>query len=233
MSPMSHPDREDLIVYALGGLDPGEEAAVAVHLEGCEACARELAGYEPAVSALAEGVEPVEPPPELRERVLAIVNEEAVGRTARSSEGLRASRFRISLDRFLVGFATGLAALAVGIAAAVGLLAAGDDGESARTVEIANTAGDAGGQLVIDDGKSTLQMTGMPQLKQGAVYQVWVADPSGEVTPSATFLPHGDGTATAALPEAGDDLSQVMVTAEPGPNRTVPSSHPLLEVSLG
>jgi len=72
----------------------------------------------------------------------------------------------------------------------------------------------------------------MPQLSQGAVYQVWVADPSGAVTPSATFLPHEDGTATAAIPEAGDDVRQIMVTSEPGPNRTSPTAPPVLAVKL-
>ncbi len=63
------------------------------------------------------------------------------------------------------------------------------------------------------------------------MYQVWVADPSGTVTPSATFLPHPDGTATAAIPEATDDVERVMVTAEPGPNRTDPTEPAILDVS--
>ena len=56
--------------------------------------------------------------------------------------------------------------------------------------------------------------------------------PSGAVTPSATFLPHPDGTATAAMPEAADEVRQVMVTAEPGPSRTEPTPPPILDVKL-
>ncbi len=201
---------------------------MAAHVEECKACTQELAGYGPAVSALAEGVEPVDPPPELRERLVAIAYDEAPAGFAPEPKRRSASGFL----GFMLKPATGLAVVALAVAAAGGFLAAGDDGEPVRTVEIADTAGDAGGELVIDEGKSTLNMTGMPQLKQGAVYQVWVADPEGEITPSATFLPHEDGSATAAIPEAGDDVKQVMVTAEPGPNRTEPTLPAVLDVSL-
>lgn len=228
MSMSTHPNRDDLVAYSLGALDPAEEDLVASHVGGCEACTRELAGYEPAVSALGEAVEQVPPPPELRERLLATVYEEA-------PPGFRAEPQRSPRSgfmNFLLRPATGLAIAAVAVAAAGGFLVAGEDSEPSRTVAISDAAGAAGGELVIDEGKSTLKMTGMPQLKQGAVYQVWVADPDGVVTPSATFLPHEDGTATAAIPEAGDDVKQVMVTAEPGPNRTDPTLPAVLDVSL-
>lgn len=224
----AHPERDDLIAYALGGLDPAEQSAMATHVDDCEVCTQELAGYAPAVSALAEGVEPVEPPPELRERLMTIVNDEAPP----GFEQHVRRRSRSGFLGLLLRPATGLAVVALAIAAVGGFLAAGDDAEPSRTVEIADTAGDAGGKLVIDGGEATLEMTGMPQLKQGAVYQVWVADPEGTVTPSATFLPHEDGSATAAIPEAGDDVKQVMVTSEPGPNRTTPTAPPVLDVTL-
>ncbi len=222
-----HPDREDLVAYAIGGLEPPDENTVAAHVEDCEACTRELAGYAPAVSALAEGVDPVPPPPELRERLLAIVHEEAAPDFAPEPK----RRSRSAFLGFMLRPATGLAAAAVVAAGVGGFTAAGDDGKPARTVDIANTAGDAGGKLVFADGEATLEMTGMPQLSKGAVYQVWVADSRG-VKPSATFLPHEDGTATAAIPEASNDVSQIMVTSEPGPNRTSPTAPPVLDVKL-
>ncbi|CAN5439278.1 anti-sigma factor [soil metagenome] len=223
-----HPNREDLIAYSLGGLDSAEHEAVASHVEGCDACAVDLAHYAPAVSVLGESVEQVTPPPELRERVLAIVNEEAGPEFRRESK-----RPRFNLGALLLRSATGLAVVALVFAGLAGYLAGenGSGGES-RTVPITDTAGKAEGELVISDGDATLLMTGMPQLSQGAVYQVWIADPSGTVTPSATFLPHEDGSATAAIPEATDDVKQVMVTAEPGPNRTDPTQPPILDVHL-
>ncbi len=50
--------------------------------------------------------------------------------------------------------------------------------------------------------------------------------------PFGDLPPHEDGTATAAVPEAADDVKQVMVTAEPGPNRTDPTLPAVLDVSL-
>ncbi len=41
--------------------------------------------------------------------------------------------------------------------------------------------------------------------------------------PSATFVPHEDGTATAAVPEAAAGATEVMVTREPRPGRTSPT----------
>lgn len=224
----THVEQDDLIAYSLGALETGEEKAVAAHVNDCEACTRELAGYGPAISALTEGVEPVEPPTELRERLMATVYDEAPP----GFEPAQRRPSRAGFLDFLLRPAAGLAVVVVAIAAAGGFLAAGDPSDPSQTVAISDAAGDADGELVLNDGRSTLNMTGMPQLSKGAVYQVWVADPDGKVTPSATFLPHEDGTATAAIPEASEDVKQVMVTAEPGPNRTDPSLPAILDVSL-
>lgn len=44
---LGHEETLDSIpAYAVGGLDPGDAAAVEQHLRGCEACRRELASYE-------------------------------------------------------------------------------------------------------------------------------------------------------------------------------------------
>lgn len=227
---MSHPSREDLAAFAIGGLDLAEEKVVQEHTEGCDICGAELLHLAPAVGVLAESVDQVEPPPELRERLLTIVRDEAVSGVP---EPNRAKRARFSFSSLIMRPATGLAVAALLAAGVGGYVAAdGGSGGDTRTVPITSAAGDAGGELIVADGDATLEMTGMPQLSQGAVYQVWVADPSGKVMPSATFLPHPDGTATAAIPEVTDQVRQVMVTAEPGPNRTVPTPPPILDVML-
>lgn len=225
---MSHPSREDLTAYALGGLDPDEQRSVAGHAEACERCSAELRHLAPAVGVLAESVDPLQPPPELRERLLEIVRSEAESGTAPAA---KPRRWRFAIGSVLLRPATGLAVAALAIAGIGGYLAAGDD-EVTRTVPAAERAGDADGELVIADGEATLHMHGMAQLGKGAVYQVWVAGASGAARPSATFLPHADGTATAAVPEASDEATQVMVTAEPGPNRTDPTLPSVLSVSL-
>lgn len=226
-----HPSRDDLTAYALGALDPGEAGTVAEHATECERCATELRNLAPAVGVLAESVERYEPPPELRERLMATVHSEAVGQPARSSEGAGASRSRINFDGFVLGFATGLAALALGIAGVVGFLAGGDDGKEATTVAVEASQPGAGGSLVLESDAATLQVHGMPALDKGAVYQVWV-EKGSVVRPSATFVPHEDGTATAAVPEVLGGGEQVTVTEEARPGRRTPTLPSLITASI-
>src|SRR5207302_1034171 len=56
---------------ALHALDETEEREFERHLPLCESCRRELAGLRDAAAALAYGVDAPEPPPDLRERILA------------------------------------------------------------------------------------------------------------------------------------------------------------------
>jgi Anti-sigma-K factor rskA len=230
-----HPSHDDLAAYAVGGLTDREERTVARHLDRCGRCAAEMRErLAPAVAVLAESVDQVEPPDTLRQSVMAEVHADA--RTAAPhaetrDPGASERRGRSRLATVLMRPAAGLAAVALAAAGVAGYLIAGDGGEGAETVPITQAAGDAGGSLVFEDGSATLHMHGMKQLANGSVYQVWVADPSG-VKPSATFLPHEDGTATAALPEARGDVTEVMVTAEPGPGRTEPTLPAVIDVRL-
>ena len=58
-------------------------------IETCPRCSRELEALAPAVAVLGESVEQLEPPPELRERVLAIVREETAAKQTELSGGRR------------------------------------------------------------------------------------------------------------------------------------------------
>src|SRR5579871_1305450 len=56
--------------YALDALDPEEREAFEAHLAQCERCRDEVAELSSAASSRAFGLEPVEPPPALRGRIL-------------------------------------------------------------------------------------------------------------------------------------------------------------------
>jgi anti-sigma-K factor RskA len=58
--------------YVLGALDAEERAAFERHLGDCAACASEVRSLQPVVDGLAQVVPLVDPPPALRERVLAV-----------------------------------------------------------------------------------------------------------------------------------------------------------------
>ena len=78
-----HEDRrDDLAAYALGALDTAEAIELERHLEGCERCQEHLRWLDPALGALSESVERVEPPRELRERLMTEVRADAGMRAA-------------------------------------------------------------------------------------------------------------------------------------------------------
>jgi hypothetical protein len=60
---------------------------------------------------------------------------------------------------------------------------------------------------------------------------VWVAE-GDSLKPSAAFVPHADGTATAAVPELPGGASEVLVTREPEAGRTKPTMPSLLAVQV-
>ncbi len=233
-----HPDRDDLVAYSLGALDPREISAVEAHAPSCARCSRELEALSPAVAVLGESVEQVEPPPELRERVLAIVREEARAREAgRRGAGMgeeaRTPRERRGLRGLLLRPAMGLAALAIVAAGIGGYLAAGNGGGGGggeTTVPVVAQQG-IGGTLAIGEDTSMLDLHGLRHLSGREVYQVWVAHGSS-VRPSSNFIPDTSGRAMTAVDGHLSGGTKVMVTREPHPGRTTPTPPILLSATV-
>ena len=226
-----HPSADDLAAHALGALEPREERRVSAHVQRCDRCAAELTrNLLPAVDVLAESVERIEPPDTLRQGVMATVHQEAgapAAAPAAREGGGRSRRGRLTRP------AAGLAVLALCAAGVAGYLIAqgGEEAGTSETIALPSTASGGGGTLVREDGEATLHVHGMGQLDQGAVYQVWVATPAG-VVPSASFVPHEDGTATAAVPEAVGDATEVMITTESSVGHKQPTLPPVMDLRL-
>jgi anti-sigma-K factor RskA len=81
---------EDLAAYLLGALDPEETAELERHALGCERCRSQLGWLTPAVQALPDSVERLEPPRELRSRILAEVRSDAAGADGASTSTVAA-----------------------------------------------------------------------------------------------------------------------------------------------
>jgi anti-sigma-K factor RskA len=74
---VSHEEvRDQLAEYLLGDLDEVSEQAVARHLRGCGTCRQELVALSEGVSTFARAAHELDPPPELRDRVLGTLTEE-------------------------------------------------------------------------------------------------------------------------------------------------------------
>src|SRR5207237_10886732 len=65
-----------LAEYLLGGLDELSEQAIAHHLRGCGSCRQELAALSEGVNTFARAAHQLDPPEELRDRVLGTLKEE-------------------------------------------------------------------------------------------------------------------------------------------------------------
>ena len=87
--------RDDLASYLLDALEPGEAAAFERHLAGCEECRTEISWLRPAIRVLPEGVARSEPPPGLRERVMAEARSDL--ETSAKVERSPAARYAVSL----------------------------------------------------------------------------------------------------------------------------------------
>lgn len=227
---------EELAAYLLGALDPAEIVVFERHLEGCESCREEMRWLAPALDALPETVERLQPPPQLRERLLAEVQADA-GRAEQASTpaqpGLFA-RLRAALGPHWRPLAAGAAVLLIAAAVVgyvVGNNGAGGGGGNATTVE--STAGSGIVAAVSMEGTAhgRIELTNVKPLPHDKVLEAWV-ERDGEVEAVPTlFVPNGAGEASTRI---GDmrGVSTVMVTQEPPGGSAAPTSKPIVTVSI-
>jgi anti-sigma-K factor RskA len=219
---------EALGAYALRALPEDEAERVRRHLEECPACRAELDRLQVAVEALPASVEQIEPPPELKSRLMSIVESEAEVRRAGREAADRPptkSRWR-RLPRWLP--VAGAVAAACAVAAVIVLLAAGG-GAATRTVEAQVSAplraGGAVATLKITGDRAKLIVARLPAPPAGYVHELWVKHGSAPPEPAGTFVVRSGSVDVARPVRAGD---QVLVTAEPGHGTSAPTSAPLI-----
>jgi anti-sigma-K factor RskA len=227
--------RDDLAAYSLGALPEREAAALARHLEGCEACRDRLEWLRPAVDQLPAAVEQRTPPERLRESLMTAVRADAAETAAVAAERDREPRrpWWDGLRTAMLRPATGLAVavvLVVGVAAGYALRG-GDESELVTAQAVSAAAPTAAATLERHGDSATLHVSELPPIGRDEVYEVWVQR-DGALEPSSTFVLEGDGTASAAVPGSLDDAEAVLVTAEPRPGSEQPTTEPLLQATL-
>ncbi|HEX6688131.1 MAG TPA: anti-sigma factor [Solirubrobacterales bacterium] len=214
--------REELSGYLLGALDPGEAAELEQHLAGCEACRSELEWLRPAAQLLPEAVERVEPPAELRTRIMGEVEADADARRS----GIRFGGRRMPVLRPLAG----LAVLAL-LAAAVAGYAIRDGGGGSTTTVASGRAPGVTAKLVRAENSGTLRLAHVHQLPPDKVLQAWVRRGKRIESAKTLFIPNRDGTATAVIDDM-HDVNAVMVTTEPRGGSDYPTSDPIVSVAI-
>jgi anti-sigma-K factor RskA len=230
--------------YVLGAMSAAERRDFEAHLAGCRRCRDEVEDLRPAAEALPMASPPMQPPPALKDRVIAEVEREAellraAGPGADRVAGARAARAGARRRRSLLGgwrLAPAAAALlAAGVLA--GIAVSGLAGDGARTYAVSvdrRQAPEAEAQLRVVEGEAMLVAEGLPAPPEGRVYQVWVkrpGSPAPEPT-SALFLPRRDGSAVAAVPGVLSEMEAVLVTHEPAGGSRAPTQRPLLTAPM-
>lgn len=214
---------DDLAAYALGALEREEAAAFERHLESCSRCQEEMRWLRPALQTLPESVERTEPPPQLRESLMAEVRADA--RAARERPERARSR------RWLLKPAVGFAVVALLVAGVVGY----EVGKSGSGSDAGNTVVrqvDGLTVKMIQEGSGgTLQLEGVKQLPSDKVLEAWV-EREGEVEAvPALLVPDRHGHAETTIADMSG-VETVMVTEEPRGGSDAPTGEPIMSMEV-
>jgi anti-sigma-K factor RskA len=221
---------DDVGAYLLGALPELEAQAFERHVMSCAECRDEVERLRQAAETLPRSVEQFEPPPGLRRSLMDVVAAEA---RERAGEGARAPSRRFGLPRLAVGWprlAWAAAALVlVGAGLGLGIDRATRGGTSERVVAASTSLPGASAWLVVRGGSAaTLRVAGLPVLRGGQVYEVWV-ERAGAVRPAgALFEVHSNGTGAAAIPRRLVSGDRVLVTRERAGGVQQPTEAPVI-----
>ncbi|MEA5357899.1 anti-sigma factor [Amycolatopsis sp., V23-08] len=228
--------------YALDAVSDVERAEFERHLGECPACRQEVEELRATGARLAVA-EAVEPPAELRARVLAEVTRtrQLPPRVTAAVAPGRARTWQVRVA-LLGAAAAAVVAVVFGVHTAASdrqLDAAQQEQASLNSVLTAPDAstlkgsGLAGATLVVSrgQGKAVLLASGFPALDQGHAYQVWFTGADG--TRSAGLMqpesPHQMRPMLAAIPPGTDHIG---ITVEPAGGSAAPSTAPVSTISL-
>jgi anti-sigma-K factor RskA len=232
--------RDDAGSYVLHALPDDEHARFEAHLATCADCQREVADLQVAADTLPLAAVQVDPPPELRDRIMTIVRSEAELLAAageRADEPAaepaakaprRRRRWALSLRPLPAAMAAS-ALVAAGVIAGVVLTGANDTKTVTGTVQIASAPA-ARATLQLSDDATKLQVRRMPPPPAGKVYQVWLKRPNQDPAPTtALFRTDSSGSADVEIQRGRlKGVDQVLVTAEPDGGSMKPTSAPVI-----
>jgi hypothetical protein len=235
--------------YALDAIDDDlERRRFEDHLNRCAECAEEVRGLAETTAMLAQAAA-VDPPPGLRERVMAEIGQvrqspPAVASATRPEATARRSRWWPRL-------ASGLAATALAAAVVLGVIAlrAQDRYTEVQTVNreiaavlaapdartVTGTAEQgARGTVVVSrsQGRLVFASTGLSALPATQDYQLWQITP-GRIRSAGLMRPDAEGNIAPIVAGAvAGGTAQMGVTVEPAGGSEQPTTRPLLLVDL-
>lgn len=212
--------------YLLRALPDDEYQEFSTHLGGCADCQLEVDTLQSVVDTLPMAAPQLTPAPELRSRIMNIVNSEAELLRATGPEADRvpaakpARRRRIWGSGFALRPVTAGALasvlLALGVAGGLALDGGPSDPES-RVIQAKVTAPGAKASLTVTGDRGSLRVVNLPSAPEGKVYQVWLQTNDDPPVPTHTLfnVRKSDGSAVVPIEESVGDAQHILVTPEP------------------
>ncbi len=240
---MAHADYKEMLpAHALSALDADEAQALNQHLAECAECRQELASWENTAAALAVDAAPMEPSPEVRQRIMNAVRGDNVVPFAPARGNVWRS----------FGSLGAIAAIILFIALIVGILVLWQQNRTlqrenefarllkqpeSRFAELKGTAQAPGAaaKLVYDkNGRAMLLATGLPPAPAGKEYQLWYIVGSNPPAPGKTFAPDdaGSGTLSDQVPKQALNSAVFAITLEPVGGVSAPTGQIYLQSGL-
>jgi anti-sigma-K factor RskA len=219
---------EALGAYLLGALPEAESDRVQRHLGDCRECRAEVESLRVAADALPASVAQVDPPPELKSRLMEIVEAEAELLQAAGEAADRPPRRRRWWNWSWLTSELWRPAVALGAMAAVAAVAVvlATSGVSTRTIQ-AQYPGPGTASLTIRGTQAQLVVRGLRAPPANHVDELWVKRGAARPQPAGTFV-LSSGAIRVGQPVRPGDV--VMVTVEPGQGTPAPTSTPFLVI---
>jgi anti-sigma-K factor RskA len=236
--------------YALDALDDAERERFERHLKRCPACADDVRQMTATATAMAMAVA-AEPPPGLKERVLATAAATPQlpplppAAAARRRHGRRLTRSdwfpRLALGLAAAGLAAAVALAVVTVSTQNRLNTVQAQNQqitavlSAPDAQIATGASSTGGTATVvlsyGEQKMIFSSSGLPALPNAKVYELWLLS-TGSARPAGLLPKPTDGKTAPVLAAGLTSADKVGVTVEPAGGTSSPTTTPILVMTL-
>jgi anti-sigma factor RsiW len=220
--------------YAVDALDADERARFEEHLAACPACEAEVADLQQATALMSE-ITQAEPPPALRESVLAGIKSV---RPLPPEIPVATNVRKLPIRRRLTALVAAAALLGVAGAGTVIWQQATTSDQTLSVADRVLQAADAkrvnvelpGGVRAsvirsVSEGKAVLVTHDMPAPPSGRVYELWLQTTAGKMVPAGTM--GKPGSRPVVLEGDATNATAVGITVEPEGGSDSPTSEPI------
>ncbi len=230
----SHIDHDTLVEHAVDALTPEEILAIGGHLQSCAQCQQEVASLRAAAGLLPYALSDVEPPADLRDRILQTARS---GRAVPAPTAQQPVRQKPSGPGWLRRLAPALAALTfvAGLLLGRAWPVSGPGFLGRPEGQTITLAGQASGTVLVANNRSYVRVvvTGLPPLQPDTVYQLWLLGRDAPIS-AGTFAGSANGSGELEINGLAwsPDYTGIAITIEPLGGNPAPTSDIIARADL-